>query len=135
MNIEEAKKLFIRFKIAWGHKFTNDFDDNLLINAWCEDWASVLKDQSSDEINTALEYCQLNLAWPPSLAEFLFVCKNQDAGLNEAIKHDFSLPIVRSNILEFKRTYLAYREVLREFKKDPKKFVNTYINESELNNK
>lgn len=137
-NLDLAKLLALRFKTIWGHKFTKDFDSEIAINAWYEDWAEIFIGQSNDSIKSALQYCKQNLTWPPSIAEFISFCEKAsgtpdcDEALRLALKHDLSHPLVKAvcdkvgsfalrndkeEILS-KKFKTAYEDCLRDFRKN-----------------
>jgi hypothetical protein len=85
--------------MIWGHKWSSSIPDDYIEATICE-WKEGLKDIPPDAIKGALNYCRINLEWPPSIAEFRKHCKKSlgipdiDQIIQGIIRRDFSHPIM-----------------------------------------
>lgn len=92
-------RLFLRLHGVFGEKWARNFgnDEKVLIDAK-ESWSVALGDMSGEEIAMAIEYCDLNLEWPPTPAQFRRFGKkiiSEEDALQAAIRRDLTNPIVR----------------------------------------
>lgn len=139
MNIELGKRLFANFKEIFGYnKFSREFDSEESILSWCERWARCLSNQPMQSLKKALEYCELNLEWPPTIAEFISLCEKAsgapdcEEAMRLALKQDFSHPLVKATYDKLgsfamrndkeevltKKFKTAYEDCLRDFRKN-----------------
>lgn len=140
---EMSKRLYLRFSSLWGEKFTRHCPSDEFIEIWWQDWEQGLSGISGNHIKEALDYCRLNLDWPPSLAEFRRLCEKVSGipSLQEcltlAIRRDFTHPIIamafdkigswamkndKEEVLRDKFKD-AYNQALNEFRKDPNEAI------------
>lgn len=96
-----AGMLYLRFSVIWGQKFTANHGDEKIIEIWIAEWHEGLSGISVNQIKDAVDYCKVNLVWPPSLAEFIDYCyrniniPSSDDCLRMAVNRDFTHPIVK----------------------------------------
>jgi hypothetical protein len=64
-------------KIIWGEKWTKNFSD-VTLEVALYDWADGVRGIPVEVIERALHYCKMNLEWPPSIAEFIFICELEE---------------------------------------------------------
>jgi len=69
MDMKHVSILYKRLKEIYGQKFRENHDK------WCQEWKEALEKTEVNEIRMALSHCRKNLKWPPSINEFLDICK------------------------------------------------------------
>lgn len=62
--------LMAKLGCIWGAKWQSHVDACGGLAAVAEEWRQGIEGMSGEQIKRALEYCRLNSAWPPSIAEF-----------------------------------------------------------------
>ena len=69
--------LFIRFDAIYPARWRSAFTSEQAVINWREVWAGVFVDEgiTSEEIARGLKACLKTYDWPPSLTEFLKVCR------------------------------------------------------------
>lgn len=77
------KRLFIRFSVIYGHKWTSIYPNDESIVLASREWKPSLIKLTIKDIQKGIEYCKANLEWPPSLPEFIRYCQ-PDYGLPDA---------------------------------------------------
>lgn len=93
--------MFARAKIIWGEKWTRNFDDDS-IQAALHEWSVAFFGRSKETIDKAMDFCKMNLEWPPSIAEFIGICEQASGmpSLEEsfaaAIRRDFYHPVIQT---------------------------------------
>ena len=101
INLDLAKKLYIRFATLYGEKFTKNHVNDEYVKIWWQDWAEGLLGIDVTHVKNAVDYCKLNLEWPPSLAEFIKICEKSSGmptyyeAMQAAIRRDFYHPIIK----------------------------------------
>jgi hypothetical protein len=68
-------KLFNRFLAIWNDKWGRQFNDNE--SAVTKEWTEALINISDEQIKFALTEARNKFAWPPSIAEFIEICRLQ----------------------------------------------------------
>lgn len=64
-------------------------------------WAQSLAGIEVNVIKKALDFCRMNLEWPPSIAEFINICEeivgipSMDEVIRLCVARDFSHPLVK----------------------------------------
>lgn len=98
--LETTQKLFLRFKLIWGQRWTKSIDEISLAIAF-DEWSGALKHLSVEQVDEAVEFCKLNLEWPPTIAEFLSVVEKQngvpsvDEVIQSAIRREFNHILIK----------------------------------------
>lgn len=85
LNKEVITHLFARFSAIYGHKWTADKNDEVKRNVALHEWCDSLDGTSSPLIGKAISKCKDTYEWPPSIAEFLNIC-NEEEGILPAEK-------------------------------------------------
>lgn len=136
--LEFAKRLYLRFSTIWPEKFVKPYHTEEFISVWYQEWAEGLEGIKAEHIKKALDYCKMNLDWPPSIAEFRRYCEKVmglptlEEALQKAIRRDFSHPVIAItyekigswNMTHAKEEVLiakfktAFHEALDEFRQD-----------------
>jgi hypothetical protein len=80
LPLELTKALHMRFMSIFGEKFSKLFASDAFIQIWWEEWSQGMAGINPKHIKVALDYCRMNLEWPPSIAEFRKICE-QAAGV------------------------------------------------------
>jgi len=129
LSSELVRTLYARFCSIYGEKFVKEYHDKPFIQIWWEEWEDGLKGINVEDIKTALDYCRLNLEWPPSIAEFRKICERSSGvpsvaeSFEKAIRGEMNHPIIK----------LTYDKVgswaMKNDKEDilKKKFDNAYV--------
>ncbi|NKJ45849.1 hypothetical protein CIC12_03640 [Burkholderia sp. SG-MS1] len=83
--------LFNRLDGAYPNRWRAAFPNEYAVSNWREAWAEAFDEEgiTTQMISDALRACRKTYDWPPSLAEFLKVCKpavDADAALHEAVE-------------------------------------------------
>lgn len=75
--------LFARLHHIYTHRFESAYGDETTIGQAKREWAFSLAGYSRERIEYALERCKLELAWPPTIAEFCryLIPRPEDLGL------------------------------------------------------
>lgn len=100
-TVNIGKVLYMRFTVTYGDRFTHNHPTDDFVNCWIDEWNDGLADIDHLHIKDALQYCRLNLEWPPTLAEFRKLCEQAsgiptaEQALQAAIRGDFYHPIIR----------------------------------------
>lgn len=83
-----AKVLYLRFAAIYQQKFVMSYHDEDFISLWENEWGCGLEDVNVNTIKDALDYCRKNIAWPPSISEFIKICESYDGvpSCNDCIK-------------------------------------------------
>lgn len=63
--------IFARLQLIYTHRFESAYGDETTLTQAKREWAFSLADASREQIEYALERCKLELAWPPTIAEFV----------------------------------------------------------------
>ncbi|QVN18965.1 hypothetical protein [Burkholderia pyrrocinia] len=85
-------RLFAEFGAMYGNRWYRDFPDAQAVENWSRTWAEAFEDEQvtpGTVLRDALAACRKRYDWPPSLTEFLALCKpaiDIDAALYEAIE-------------------------------------------------
>jgi hypothetical protein len=101
LSVAHAKVLYLRFCAIYGDKFAKSYHDDDFKSLWAAEWSSGLADINTDFIKDALDYCKKNMAWPPTISEFISICDKLSGipSTNELIKlminMQFNHPIVK----------------------------------------
>lgn len=99
---EAGTTLYARFVSIWGNRFTSQFDDELFINVWIEEWGRMVCSHGRPNVRKAIDICKAEMAWPPVMAEFLEVCDRVagkpsiEEAYEMAVRRDFSCPMVKA---------------------------------------
>lgn len=99
---ELARRLHLRFSMIWGDKHDCRFTEDSYIQIWIDDWADGLSGIDPEIIKQGIDFCKINLEWPPSIAEFRKICERSlniptpRECLALAVRGDFTYPIVKS---------------------------------------
>jgi hypothetical protein len=81
--------LFLRFSSYYGEQFISKWK-HTDIEQTKNDWAEALWKYDSATLKAALEYCREESKYPPSLPEFVQMCKNAKPVINKyALGHKF----------------------------------------------
>jgi hypothetical protein len=87
--------LFSRFQAIWGRKWDLNLEKSSLEIAM-QEWQFGIEGLSDISVKSALDYCRMNLEWPPSIAEFIRLAERHTGmptprdALNLAIQRDSS---------------------------------------------
>lgn len=93
--------LYLRFCTIYGHKFSKGHTDDL-IKLWCSDWKKGIYGIDELTLKKSIDYCLMNLEWPPSIAEFRRICEEVSGILSVqqiiklCIARDLTHPLVLS---------------------------------------
>lgn len=84
-------RLFNRLDGIYPHKWRAAFASEQAIKNWRDAWADAFAedDLTLDEIKAGLSACRRTFAWPPSLPEFISLCRpglEPSVAWNEAVK-------------------------------------------------
>jgi len=96
----------IRFQTIWLTKWTSQIPDEKYYQVALHQWGTALHGIDGESIAKALEYCKMNLEWPPSIAEFLGICRKSSGvpdfedAFKSAIRRDFKHPAVEQAYLK-----------------------------------
>lgn len=71
--------MFLQFRIIWGEKWTRNIDDSTLALALHE-WGDAIRELSDKQISNGIKTCRSSMIWPPSIAEFIEICKSRTTG-------------------------------------------------------
>jgi hypothetical protein len=90
LGISLMDHLFNRMDGAYPSRWKAQFPSEQAIANWREAWSEAFEEEgvTTQMISDAIRACRKKLDWPPSLAEFLKLCKppiNVDAAVYEAI--------------------------------------------------
>lgn len=69
--------LFARFAALYGNRWTAQFKNDQAIELWRQTWADALFQEGirPEEIRTAMETVRKQHEWPPTLPEFIRICR------------------------------------------------------------
>ncbi len=99
---DEIKKLFLMFQTSYLSKWTSNFTSNEMIEIAIEQWRKGLAGIPNQYIEQAMDYCRINLEWPPSIAEFLSHCEkalglpDMEFVYHALIRRELNHPIVQA---------------------------------------
>ena len=139
LSLELTKLLYMRFASTYGEKFVKNHPTDQFVQLWWEEWSEGMADIDPEHIKEGLNYCRLNLEWPPSIAEFRRICENASGlpslsdALQSAIRREFNHPIISiayekvgNWAMKHDKEYElgakfkhAYQEALNEFRQKP----------------
>ena len=97
---EAGSVLYARFSSIWGRRFTEQFDDELAVKVWIEEWGTMVCSHGRPVVRKAIDICKMSLDWPPVMSEFLKICREAagepdfESAFQMAIRRDFSFPLV-----------------------------------------
>ncbi|MFC6669407.1 hypothetical protein [Marinobacterium aestuariivivens] len=69
--------LFARFMAIYGHKFKSCFETQDEIRIAKREWALSLRGYGEAELVAAIDHCKEQLAWMPTISEFLKILQEQ----------------------------------------------------------
>jgi len=70
-------KLFARFSVIYGHKWTSVYPNSEMISVAKREWARALGRVTGEQIQLGIEgLIDSGEPWPPTIPEFITVCKN-----------------------------------------------------------
>lgn len=145
-NLSHAKALYLRLVTFYAERFVKPYHDEDFKNLWYSEWAEALSDIDVLCIKSVLDYCRLNLEWPPSIAEFRRLCEKSSGipthtqCLNDALRGEFSHPLAyltyikvgswatkndKEDVLQ-KKYEDAYKESLNEYRSHPDKALASF---------
>lgn len=140
-----AERLYLRFTLIWGDKHTSRFTDKKFIQIWVEDWSDGIGRFNPMILKEAIDYCKLNLDWPPSLAEFIKICERSlnipdpSQCMHNAIRGDLTDPFVKliyDKIGSWNVKHDSEKELINKFKYHHEiEMNNIRVNEKLRNNK
>lgn len=84
--------IFARMQLIYTHRFESAYGDEETLTQAKREWAYSLAGTSQQRVEYALERCKLELAWPPTIAEFVRYLKPEPQALG--------LPSTRDAYLE-----------------------------------
>lgn len=84
--------IFARLHHIYTHKFESAYGDETTLAQAKREWAFSLAGVSREQVEYAMERCKLELAWPPTIAEFVRYLQPQP--------EDLGLPGVRDAYME-----------------------------------
>jgi hypothetical protein len=70
--------LFARFMAIYGHKFKSCFETQDEIRIAKREWALSLRGYGERELVSAIDHCKEQLAWMPTISEFLKILHEQE---------------------------------------------------------
>lgn len=70
-------RLFARFSAIWGHRWTGPLQHPAALRIARAEWAESLAGLSQAEIDAGVRKAKQDLEWPPSVAEFLTLCRDR----------------------------------------------------------
>lgn len=120
--------MFLMFQTIYLKKWTDNFPTAEILEMAMQQWSKGLAGLSAQSIEKVVDYCRINLQWPPSIAEFISLCEKEEGipdwetAMNASIRGDFYHPLIAA----------AYNEVgswsmSRDSKKEvDKKFKEAY---------
>lgn len=91
--------LLQRFKLLWGHKWTDSISD-ISLEIVIEEWTEGLKSYDDATIKEALVYSRDYLRWPPTIADFRAICDriigipDIDEAFQYAVRQEFVHPAI-----------------------------------------
>lgn len=117
-------------------KWTDNFTTSEIALLALEQWKKGLAGINDESIEKALDYCRINLEWPPSIAEFIRYCERADGvpSLEEcftkAVRKEMTHPIIvmvydkigswamsRDSEVELRKKFkIAYEEAIRIYR-------------------
>ncbi len=80
--------LFEKFESFYGADFTRKWGETRDVDKLKQEWAERLFPFSGDVLRQAVDHCGANVPKPPSLPEFVIICKN----MKPAPEHQHYLP-------------------------------------------
>ena len=98
---EEIRKLILMFQTIFLRKWTENFPTPEILEIASAQWQKGLAGIENEAIQRALDYCRVNMEWPPSIAEFISHCEREsgvptlDGALALALRREFPHPIVK----------------------------------------
>lgn len=90
------------FQATYLKKWTDNFTSVEIGEIAILQWQKGLAGIDNQSIERGVDYCALNLEWPPSIAEFISICEKQNGMpsweevIQLAIRRDFAHPIVKA---------------------------------------
>lgn len=68
----KVDRLFARFSVLYGHRFTGPIDDDALWELARHEWAPAVQALSAEQIRQGLDACKSSQhTWPPTFGEFV----------------------------------------------------------------
>lgn len=101
LPLDWIQRLFVRFSVIWGNKWTAQVSDDDYFQVAVEEWGTALYGIEGDSIASALDQCKMTLEWPPSIAQFISFCEKEENipswedALQLAIRNDFCHPTIK----------------------------------------
>ena len=77
--------LFARFMAIYGHKFKSCFETQDEIRIAKREWALSLRGYGERELVSAIDHCKEQLAWMPTISEFLKILHEQEGDFERAL--------------------------------------------------
>lgn len=76
-NTTLIDQLFNRFDGMYSNRFRSAFVDKSAINNWRNAWSEALSEEgvTPQQVGDAIKACRMKYDWPPTLPEFLKLCK------------------------------------------------------------
>lgn len=96
LGISMMDHLYNRLDGAYPHKWRSAFQNQQVIDNWCESWAEAFEEEgiTPNDIKAGLKACRNAFDWPPSCAEFIKSCKT----IAPNAAHVFALPAPKSEL-------------------------------------
>lgn len=68
----KVDRLFARFSVLYGHRFTGPIDDDALWELARHEWAPAVQALTGEQIRQGIDACKASLhTWPPTFGEFV----------------------------------------------------------------
>ncbi|MDE2024893.1 MAG: hypothetical protein KGJ07_00190 [Patescibacteria group bacterium] len=123
---EEITQMFLMFQTIYLKKWTDNFATVEILEIAMEQWRKGLNGIENSVIEKAIDYCRLNLVWPPSIAEFIGICDQCDGMpiiseiIPKILNRDFSHAIIEI-VYEKVGSWAFSRDSSKELEKKVKK--------------
>lgn len=98
--------MFLMFQTIYLRKWTDNFPTAEILEIAMQQWCKGLNGLSEQSMEKAIDYCRVNLAWPPSIAEFISYCEKEEGvptwedAIKAAIRRDFYHPLIEETFNE-----------------------------------
>ncbi|MBY4676660.1 hypothetical protein K6T12_08645 [Marinobacterium sp. CAU 1594] len=79
--------IFARFMAIYGHKFKSCFESDAEIRIAKREWALSLRGYGEAELVAAIDHCKEQLAWMPTVSEFLAILREQQGNFGLPSPH------------------------------------------------